>query len=210
MPEGRMNICRMQSTITEEGGTVMNMIPLTCSRCNATLLVEKSRGCTVLACPYCGSTMNALMDSDRVRIAEIRADTDRLGMAYSYKKHRDHLAMDWVMENTRVILIAAAVVLVLILIGVSSFRSRDNVRVPFSARDLNGKAYQDARTMFRDAGFSDIEVIARYDLWDGFLHNDQGNVGKVAQVTINGEERFGKNASYNKGSKVRIWYHCYP
>ncbi len=188
----------------------MRTIQLTCSRCSATLFLEKSRGFTVLACPYCGSTMNALMDSDRVRIAEIRANTDRLGMAYSYKKHQDHLAMDWVMENTRTMLIAAAVVLVLILIGVSAFRARDNVKVPFSARDLNGKAYQDAWTMFRDAGFSDIEAIARYDLWDGFLHNDQGNIGKVAQVTIDGDERFGKNAVFTRDSKIRIWYHTYP
>ncbi len=188
----------------------MRTIQLTCSRCGATLILKKAQGFSALECPYCDGSMNLLVDSDRVRIAEIRADTDRIGMAYSYKKHRDHLAMDWVMENTRTILIAAAVVLVLILIGISSFRARDNVRVPFSARDLNGKAYQDARTMFQDAGFSDIEIIARGDLWDGFLHNDKGNIGKVAQVTINGEEKFGKNVVYNKNSKIRIWYHTYP
>lgn len=188
----------------------MHTIQLTCSRCGATLLLERNHSCTALSCPYCGSDMRLLMDSDRVRIAEIKAKTDRLGMAYSYRKHRDHLTMDWVTENTRAILAAAGVVLLLILLGVSSFRARNNVTVPFSARDLNGKAYQDARAMLQDAGFSDIEVIARYDLWDGLLHNDQGNVGKVAQVTIDGNERFGKNAVFTRDSKIRIWYHCYP
>ncbi len=188
----------------------MRTIQLTCSRCNATLFLEKERGYTRLSCPYCGGSMKLLMDSDRVRIAEIQADTDRLGMAYSYKKHRDHLAMEWAMQNGKVLLIGVAILFVLILITVSAIRNKDNISVPFSSRDLNGKVYQDARMMFVDAGFSDIEVIARRDLWDGLLHNDQGNIGKVAQVTINGEEKFGKNATYNKDSKVRIWYHCYP
>ena len=187
----------------------MRTIQLTCSRCSATMFLERDRGFTKLSCPYCGGSMKLLMDSDRVRIAEIRADTDRLGMEYSYRKHRDHLAMEWAMQNGKFILIGIAVLSVLILIMVSSIKNKDNIKVPFSSGDLNGKVYQDARTMFMDAGFSDIEIIARKDLWNGFLHNDQGNVGKVAQVTINGEERFGKNSSYNKDSKIRIWYHSY-
>ena len=35
--------------------------------------------------------MKLLMESDRVKIAEIEADTERLGMELSYKKHRDHM-----------------------------------------------------------------------------------------------------------------------
>ena len=188
----------------------MRAIQLTCSHCCASMFLEKDRGFAKLSCPYCGGSMTLLMDSDKVRIAEIRADTERLGMAYSYRKHRDHLALEWAMHNSRFLLVCAAVLFVLILMLVSSIRNRDNLRVPFSSNDLSGKVYQDARAMFMDAGFSDIELIARRDLWDGFLHNDQGNVGKVAQVTINGEERFGKNASFNKDSKIRIWYHIYP
>ena len=188
----------------------MRAIQLTCNRCSATMFLERERGFTKLACPYCGGSMTLLMDSDKVRIAEIRADTDRLGMAYSYRKHRDHLVMEWAMKNSRILLIAIAAAIVLIMIAVSSFQNRDKLRVPFSSGDLNNKSYYDVRTMFIDAGFHNIDVIAREDLWDGLFHNDQGNIGKVAQVTINGEERFGKNASFNKDSQIRIWYLVYP
>lgn len=71
------------------------------------------------------------------------------------------------------------------------------------------QAYYDARIMLQDAGFSNIEIIAREDLWNGFLHNDQGNIGKIARVTIDGGERFNENDSYNKTAKIRIWYHAY-
>ena len=68
---------------------------------------------------------------------------------------------------------------------------------------------KDAQAILMDAGFSNIEAIAQKDLWDGFLHNDQENVGKVALITINGDERFRENDSFSKESKIRIWYHAY-
>lgn len=188
----------------------MRTIQLTCERCHATMFLEKGRGFSKLSCPYCGNNMKLLMESDRVKIAEIEADTERLGMQLSYKKHKDHMDMAQTMQNIKIILICIASVIVIGLIGLSATRNSDKIRVPFSSRDLNGKAYQDVRTMLIDAGFSDIDVIARNDLWDGFLHNDQGNVGKVAQVTINGDERFRENDAYSKDSKIRIWYHSYP
>ncbi len=188
----------------------MRTIQTICNNCGATMYLEKNRGYSRLQCPYCRGSMNLLMESDRVKIAEIRADTDRLGMEYSYRKHRDHLALDWAMQNSRVLLVGVAAVVIIIMIAAAGIRNRDRIKVPFSSRDLNGKAYQDARTMLKDAGFSDIEVIARGDLWDGFLHNDQGNIGKVAQVTINGDEKFRENDSYHKTAKIRIWHHTYP
>ena len=187
----------------------MRTIQMTCSRCNATMFLEKNRGFSSLSCPYCGGKL-LLVESDRVKIEEIRADTDRFGMALNYRTHRDHLAADVITKNFKGILIAAGVLLALILIAVNSIRTKDNIRVPFSSRDLNNKNYYTARTMLQDAGFSDIELIAQRDLWDGFLHNDQGNNGKVAQITINGDMKFGENDAYHKSSKIRIWYHAYP
>lgn len=189
---------------------MMRTIQLTCSRCNATMFLERDRGFTKLSCPYCGGSMKLLMDSDSVRIEEIRADTDRMSMEYSYRKHRDILNMEWAKQYGKAILIGIVVLFFIVMIVSSSIRNKDNIHVPFSSRDLNGKYYSDVQTMFRDAGFSNIEVESRADLWDGFLRNDQGNVGKIAQVTINGEEKFNKNATYSKYAQVRIWYHCYP
>ena len=40
----------------------MRTIQLTCSRCNATLFLEKERGYSKLSCPYCGGSMKLLMD----------------------------------------------------------------------------------------------------------------------------------------------------
>ena len=188
----------------------MHTVQLACSRCNATMFLERSRGLTKMSCPYCGSSMKLLVDSDSVRIEEIRADTDRLGMAYSYRKHRDNLNFEWAKQYGKAFLIGIGILFFIILIISISVRNKDNIKVPFSSRDLNGKYCRDVQAMFIDAGFTNIRTEAREDLWDGFLRNDQGNIGKVAQVTINGEEQFNKNATYNKESQVRIWYHCYP
>lgn len=188
----------------------MRTIQLKCDRCSGTLFLEKDKGFARLNCPYCGGTMKLLMESDRVRIAEIQADTDRFGLALSYLKHRNRLALDWVTQNSRLVLIGLAALIIIIVMASNSIRNRDRIRMPFSSRDLNNKTYYDARIMLQDAGFSNIEIIAREDLWDGFLHNDQGNIGKVAQVTIDGDERFNENDSYHKAAKIRIWYHDYP
>ena len=188
----------------------MRTIQLTCSRCNATMFLEKNRNFSRLSCPYCGGSTELIVESDRVKVAEILADTERMSMELSYKKHRDHMSMDQAMQKARVILICIATVIVLCLIGFAVARDSDRIRVPFSSRDLNGKRYQDAQAMLIDAGFTDIVTIPQKDLWDGFLHNDQGNIGKVAQVTINGDERFREHDSFDKDSKIRIWYHTYP
>ncbi len=93
----------------------------------------------------------------------------------------------------RILLICIVTVFVIGLIVYSVDREGDKIKVPFSNRDFNGKSFQDAQAILMDAGFSNIEAIAQKDLWDGFLHNDQGNVGKVALITINGDERFREN-----------------
>ena len=188
----------------------MHTIQMKCNRCGGTMFLEKNKEFIRLACPYCNGTMQMLMESDRVKIAEIQANTDRFGMALSYLKHRNRITMEWVTQNTKYLLMAIGILIVLIMIASNTARNKDRIKVPFSSNDLNNKTYYDARTMLQDAGFCDIEVIARKDLWDGFLHNDQGNIGKVAQVTIDGDERFRENDSYNKSAKIRIWYHTYP
>lgn len=192
------------------GGAKMQTVQMKCSHCGGTLFLERDKRFTMLSCPYCRSTMKMFTESDRVRIAEIQADTDRFGMALSYMKHRNRLTLEWVTQNARYLLYGIVAVFVIIMIVSNSIRNKDRIKVPFSSNDLNNKTFYDARTMLQDAGFSDIEVIARKDLWDGFLHNDQGNIGKVAQVSIDGDERFRENDSYNKTAKIRIWYHTYP
>ena len=188
----------------------MRTIQLTCSRCNATMFLEKNRSFSRVSCPYCGGSTELIIESDRVKVAELIADTERMNMALSYKKHRDRISMEQAIQKSRVILICIATLTVLCLIFFSAARDSDRIRLPFSSRDLNGKRYQDAQVMLIDAGFSNIETIAQRDLWDGFLHNDQGNVGKVAQVTINGDGRFREHDCFDKDSKIRIWYHTYP
>ena len=187
----------------------MHTIQMKCSRCGGTLFLERNRDFSSLTCPYCRGTMKLFMESDWVKIARIQADTDRFGMTLSYLKHRNRLTLEGITQNARYILYIILAVFVITMIATNSIRSKNSVKVPFSSRDLNNKSYYDVRTMLLDAGFSDIEIIARNDLWDGFLHNDQGNIGKVAQVTINGDEKFRENDSYEKTAKVRIWYHTY-
>ena len=70
----------------------MKTIQLTCSRCNATMMLEKRGNQSSIFCPYCGNSTNLLIESDRVKVAQIKADTERLGMELSFREHRDYLA----------------------------------------------------------------------------------------------------------------------
>ena len=69
----------------------MKSIQLTCSRCNATMVLEKHGNYSSISCPYCGSSTDLLIESDRVKVAQIREDTERLGMTLSYREHQDSL-----------------------------------------------------------------------------------------------------------------------
>ena len=96
----------------------MRTIRPVCSRCNAAMVPGKVGGYPGLVCPYCGNDTRLAVESDRVRIAQIRADTDRLGMEYRYWEHLDSVRESRTRRRGQIIAICAVALLVAVLIGI--------------------------------------------------------------------------------------------
>ena len=94
----------------------MKSIQLTCSRCNATMMLEKHGSYSGISCPYCGSTAELLIESDKVKIAQIREDTERFGMTLRYREHRDYLAEARSRRRIQIAVISVFALIALILI----------------------------------------------------------------------------------------------
>lgn len=177
----------------------MKTVQTNCRKCGAAMVMKQIGGYRGVVCPYCGGDTRLLAESDSVRIEEIRADVRREEMDMV----RDDM-------DARKRVIHLLVIVLAILIGYSAISSGSRVRVPFSARELVGMDRFHAVAMLRDAGFSDVRMEPQADLWDGLLRNDRGNVGKVAAVSVDGDQTFRRNTVFPGRAKVRVWYHVYP
>ena len=95
----------------------MRMIRMNCSRCNASLTFRQYGELTTVVCPYCGNDVRLLVESDRVRIARLQADTARAELALEYSKHRDEVAAQRSLLRIRTVIICVVALVVLILLG---------------------------------------------------------------------------------------------
>lgn len=93
----------------------MKFIQLTCSKCSATMMLEKHGSYSSISCPYCGSNTDLLIESDRVKVAQIREDTERLGMALSYREHQDYLVEAHSLRKIQIAVICVFALIAIIL-----------------------------------------------------------------------------------------------
>ena len=96
----------------------MKFVKLTCSKCNGTMTVEDHGAYSRVSCPYCGSSAGMLVESDRVKVARLMAETEQLNRAFSYLEHRDYLSADWFRQKAQIVIICVFVVIILVLIGI--------------------------------------------------------------------------------------------
>lgn len=74
---------------------------------------------------------------------------------------------------------------------------------PMSNKEAKGSDYSSVENSFRDAGFENIVIEVDYDIITGWLTD----VGEVESVTVNGDKKFAKGASYRADAEIIITYH---
>ena len=92
----------------------MKTIRMTCRNCHGRMTLEECGAYYRLSCPFCGNT-EILMGSDRVQVAQIEADTDRLKMAYCHQEHRDFLEEVRTRRKIQIAIICAFALITLVL-----------------------------------------------------------------------------------------------
>ena len=96
----------------------MESIQMICSRCNATMVLEKRGNYSSISCPYCGSSADLLIESDKVKVTQIREDTERLRMTLSYREHQDYLVEKHSLRKTQIAIICIFALIALALVWV--------------------------------------------------------------------------------------------
>ena len=92
----------------------MKSIRTTCRNCHGRMKIEKCSAYYRLSCPFCG-TVELLTGNDRVQVAQIQADTERLEMVFSYRAHQDYLAEVHIRRKIQIAIICVLTLIAAIL-----------------------------------------------------------------------------------------------
>jgi len=84
------------------------------------------------------------------------------------------------------------------------------IEMQSESRAYINRNYQEVAAELESMGFHDIVLNALSDLVDGFLSNKQGDVGRVARLSVGGATDFKKGEWLPKDAVVIIYYHTYP
>jgi hypothetical protein len=82
----------------------------------------------------------------------------------------------------------------------------NEIIVPASSSDYEGKDFQEVIDDLQNAGFTNIETEALDDLNIGWLTKD----GEVDKVSINGDTSFSTSSKFPNDAKIVITYHTFP
>ena len=187
----------------------MRLVPMTCPRCDAYL--EMDRGDDVKFCKYCGVPI--YFDDGRRTKTIIKHYIDEARLQKVFSKER--LIMHERKSNTRTALVC--VLLYAALMGfVFLMASREEtakmeriaqgyVETPYSSSSVVDQDYQNIKTAFNKAGFKNVRVEGKGDLFLGILDKD----GAVIEVSIDGQTSFGKGDTFLPDAEVRVVYHSF-
>lgn len=196
------------------------MYQLNCPACGATVEVEQER--KSLFCNYCGSQINI---DDGVKRVEITKNINYHKIYTDESKIREHERKEKIQlkqmeyedrekkRNDRAVFICMGI---LFLIAVLCFSisylyeqaekpKANEVKVPFSADDLEGNNYEQVLSDLENVGFIEITVKEQKDLVTGFIKKD----GSVEKVSINGDSDFDEGDVFPEEAKVVIIYHTF-
>ena len=91
-----------------------------CRKCKATMIHEHHGGYSSLVCPYCGNS-RLLVESDAVKLAQLRTVSELTGMEYRYREHRDSLDLVYSRRRAQTIVICVFVAIIFVLICLYAF-----------------------------------------------------------------------------------------
>ena len=80
---------------------------------------------------------------------------------------------------------------------------KKKVTVTFPMIDYEGKNYMIVESLYRKAGFLNIEMVPMKDLNSLTVRKN----GMVAQITIDGDEEIEEDSKYSENARVIITYH---
>ncbi|MDR1590815.1 MAG: GYF domain-containing protein [Puniceicoccales bacterium] len=126
-------------------------------------------------------------------------------------EHRGHQFSSRHVEE-KVIKGAIAICIALMIatvVGVSFLyiQQQANAKImPHSAKELEGKNYQDVITRLKTAGFTNVKTEIVDDLVIGWLTKD----GEVESVSVNGKTNFNSGSKFPIDAKIVVTYHTFP
>lgn len=196
------------------------MYQLNCPTCGATVEVEQDR--KTFFCNYCGSQIHIVDDVKRVEITKNinyhKIYTDEAKIREHERKEKIQLKqMEYEdrekRRNDKVVFICMGILILMavLCLGISYLYEQaekpkaDEVKVPFSADDLEGNNFEQVVADLEDVGFIEITVKEQNDLVIGLITKE----GSVEKVSINGDSDFDEGDVFPEDAKVVITYHTF-
>lgn len=197
------------------------MYQLSCPSCGATVEIEQNR--KSMFCAYCGNQIHLDDGIKRVQITKNinyhEIYTDEAKIRESQRKERIQLKQIECEDNekkrndkTVFLCIGLLMLITLFSFGMARYYEEaakpdeNEIRIPFSANDLEGENYEIVISDIENAGFSNISTRTQADLVTGIITKE----GTVERVSINGDSDFDEDDIFPKDAKVVVIYHTFP
>lgn len=190
----------------------MKIIKVKCPSCGATLENDEK----IVYCAYCGEKL--LLDDEAKNINFTYRKFDEARMRENESKERIRLKE---LENqekekerehkTDVRTLIGCLAFILISMGSLFFMAEsekpkaDEIKIFSSAKEYKGDNYEQVVKELKNAGFTDIEVVAQKDLVIGWLSKD----GSIDRISIDGDTDFSDDDIFSKDARVVITYHTF-
>ncbi len=199
----------------------MNCIKINCQNCHESF--DLNLDDMQHFCPYCGSKL--LFDSNQIKHIYSRKEkssyieekfrceqekTKRTQLELAYQERKETQDREIYLK-----ILTGCAAIMLFFIGLlfsmerkelREHRINNELQLTVSSEELVNKNYQDVAQIFRSAGFENIELIQKDDLWLGILKKD----GTVESVSINGDSLFESGEWVSSDAIIKITYHSFP
>jgi DNA-directed RNA polymerase subunit RPC12/RpoP len=187
----------------------MKILKLKCPSCGGTLEKDEK----IMYCKYCGQKL--LLDDEAKNInftyrkfdeAQIRENErkERIRLKEleneDKEKERKHKTGNWIM-----IVWVALIFIVMLYLGWSGKPGVNEIKIHSSAKEYKGDNYKQVVKELKNAGFTDIEVVAQNDLVIGWLTKD----ASIDRISIDGDTDFSDGDIFSKDTRVVITYHTF-
>lgn len=202
----------VQPTSTHE--TSEQIVNLNCENCNAHLELDLDN--MMAYCPYCGQKLLLNLDrienilAERERTKRQQEETARTQMRYEYTERREKRESASSLKGLLLVVLFVFLSLgflhLMLYQETCEHKSRNDIYITVSAKDIKGENYEDAVRIFKSAGFDNIELIQKDDLIVGIFAKE----GTVDSVTINGHSSFSNGDWFPADAVVKITYHTFP
>lgn len=190
----------------------MKLNALKCPNCGATISNTNNRD--TFFCSYCGTKITATNENERafrfineakLRKIDAKREKDIKRIETQGERTENSIKVLKTVGKGYLIYVGVVfliVVIMLLAINVPSCvrRGQGEINPPISSISVERKNYNDVKTMFEEAGFTDVRVE---DLGDA----EEGTVNTVKEVAVGGNVEYNTGDYYSKDTSVIIRYY---